>query len=343
MPQNLNYQAIVRDASGQVLGSTAVSYRFSIIKGTPSGTAVYVEKHGATTSQLGLVTLAIGNGTDKTGDFTSIDWGADKYFLRVEIDASGGTNYVEMGVTQLLSVPYALHAKTAETAIDAVNKTYADALKAQIKAIEDYLVNTGSYRLFDAEGNQYKVVKIGTQLWMAENLRTTIYNDGTSITPVTDNVEWSGLAAGAFCWYYNLEAMYRSTYGGLYNWHAVNTAKLCPAGWHVPTDAEWTILTDYLGGENTAGDKLKETGSTHWGSTNIATNETGFTALPGGRRTEYGVFSSYSEIIGYWWTSSENSGFPTKAWYRRIFKDNGAVESSDFSKKCGFSVRCLRD
>ena len=113
VPDSFNYQAIVRDG-GEVLPNQLVSYRFSIIKGALPGTVVYIEHHSVTTNQFGLVTLAIGNGTDKTGDFTSIEWGADSYFLKVEIDPAGGTSYSDMGTTQLMSVPYALHSKSAE-------------------------------------------------------------------------------------------------------------------------------------------------------------------------------------------------------------------------------------
>ena len=131
----------------------------------------------------------------------------------------------------------------------------------------------------DIDGNTYKTVTIGTQTWMAENLKVTKYNDGIAIPNVTDNTAWRELTTGALCDYGNTPSN-SETYGKLYNWHAVNTGKLCPTGWHVPSDAEWTELTDYLGGTSVAGDKLKETGSTHWSNLRTgATNETGFTAL----------------------------------------------------------------
>lgn len=116
----------------------------------------------------------------------------------------------------------------------------------------------------DQEGNVYKTITIGTQTWMAENLRTTTYNDGTVIPNVTDNDEWADLSTPAYCWYDNDSATYAQTYGALYNWYTVATDSLCPTGWHVPTDAEWTILTDTLGGLTIAGGLLKETGTTHW-------------------------------------------------------------------------------
>ena len=143
----------------------------------------------------------------------------------------------------------------------------------------------------DIDGNVYHTVKIGAQTWMVENLRTTRYNDGTAIPLVTGNTAWGSLTTPGYCWYNNDQATYGSTYGALYNWYAVNRGKLCPTGWHVATDAEWTQLTDYLGGVWVAGGKMKEAGLSHWESPNEgATNSSGFTALPGGHRISAGSF-----------------------------------------------------
>jgi uncharacterized protein (TIGR02145 family) len=135
----------------------------------------------------------------------------------------------------------------------------------------------------DIDGNIYHTVTIGTQVWMVENLKTTKYRNGDPIPNVTGNA-WAALTTGAYCWYNNDAATYKATYGALYNWYAVaDSRNIAPTGWHVPTDAEWTTLTTFLGGESVAGGKLKETGTNHWTSPNTgATNETGFTALPGG-------------------------------------------------------------
>ena len=134
----------------------------------------------------------------------------------------------------------------------------------------------------DQDGNVYHTVTIGTQVWMVENLKTTKYRNGDGIQNVTDSIAWWNLTSGAYCIYRN-DVNNLATYGRLYNWYAViDSRKLTPAGWHIPTDAEWTTLTDYLG--STCGDKLKEKGPNHWGGDNTATNETGFTALPGGNR-----------------------------------------------------------
>ena len=193
----------------------------------------------------------------------------------------------------------------------------------------------------DFDNNNYATVQIDTQIWMAENLKTTHYKNGTVIPNVTDNTAWGSLSTGARSYYNNDSLTYANTYGALYNWYAVNTGNLCPTGWHVPSDAEWTTLTNYLGGESIAGGKLKEAGLAHWNSPNTdATNETGFTALPGGSRNNYG--SCYN--VGYfgdWWSSTE---YGTKsAWYRYMYYYHSDVYRNGVYKTCGFSVRCVRD
>ncbi|MEI6754179.1 MAG: FISUMP domain-containing protein [Paludibacter sp.] len=202
---------------------------------------------------------------------------------------------------------------------------------------------TNNLTVTDIDGNVYHTITIGTQTWMVENLKTTTYNDGAAIPNVTDDTAWKALTTPAYCWYNNDAATFKNTYGALYNWYAVNTGKLAPIGWHVPSDAEWTTLTDYLGGGNVAGGKLKEIGTTHWLSPNYgATNEIGFSALPGGRREGYwdGAFSTLGEDGG-WWCETEFSTW--NAWYRNMFNLNSAVGRSNYYKYNGFSVRCVRD
>jgi uncharacterized protein (TIGR02145 family) len=193
----------------------------------------------------------------------------------------------------------------------------------------------------DNEGNVYKTVTIGTQVWLAENLKTTKYNDGTTITLVKEELAWKALKTPAYCWFNN-DSSYKNVYGALYNWYTVNTNKLCPTGWHVPAVKEWNILTTYLGGRKVAGGKLKEIGLTHWQSPNKgANNETGFTALPGGNRRHDGVFYGIG-YDGYCWSSTEH-GSPT-AYNRRLLYSGSQVGFGDLSyKQSGYSVRCLRD
>jgi uncharacterized protein (TIGR02145 family) len=194
----------------------------------------------------------------------------------------------------------------------------------------------------DVDGNYYNVITIGTQVWMGENLKTTRYKNGEAIPKVTNGTEWSNLTAPGYCWYNNNEGTYKNVYGALYNWHTVNTGKLCPTGWHVPTDAEWTILSTYLGGESVAGGKLKETGTTHWMSPNLgASNESGFTALPGGDRSSSGTFYNI-RYQGYWWSSTEGLSMTT-AFNRPISNLSWTFYRYNHDKILGFSVRCLRD
>jgi len=252
----------------------------------------------------------------------------------------------------------------------------------------------------DIDGNEYPTVVIGEQEWMAENLKTTRFNDGTSIPLVTDELKWNRTFSPAYTWYNNDKDQYKDAYGALYNWYAVNTEKLCPQGWHVPTEAEWSILTDYLGGKTIAGGKMKiitkerkkteqataykaededdilkeldqKTGKavekekstqetnqdrksgpaipgnqslTGWDSPNTgATNESGFSALPGGERLYYEENISFTNMgaHGFWWTATESS--PGVAWVRLVYFNNSHISRLDRSKRDGFNVRCLRD
>ena len=153
----------------------------------------------------------------------------------------------------------------------------------------------------DIDGNVYNTVTIGTQTWMKENLKTTKLNDGSDITQISDNSIWGFYTSKAYCWYNNDKITYKDTYGAIYNLSTVATRKLCPIGWHVPSDNEWSILAKNLGGANVAGAKLKESGTLHWTAPNSeATNGSGFTALPGGYRiNNYGTFDDLTHK-GYW-------------------------------------------
>ena len=194
--------------------------------------------------------------------------------------------------------------------------------------------------LTDADGNEYKTVIIGTQTWMAENLKTTSYNDGTAIPLVTDGTEWGALTTPAYCFYNNDEATYGDTYGALYNFYAASNADLCPDGWHVPNASEWATLTTYLGGDSIAGGELKETGLSHWLSPNTgATNESGFTALPGGLRSWNGDFKFITEY-GNWGSSIEENFLWVS---RRIGFSRASIPRLDRYKENGYSIRCIKD
>ena len=196
-------------------------------------------------------------------------------------------------------------------------------------------------KVIDIDGNEYATIKIGNQLWMASNLKTTRYRNGDPIVNMTNYTVWVTLTSGAYCDYDNLTSN-GTTYGHLYNWYAVNDSRnIAPTGWHIPTDAEWDVLVAFLGGPSVAGGKMKETGTSHWMPTNYgATNESGFTALPGGGSNTQGWnINTY----GYWWSSTEYNS--TKAWFRYIYKDDTNIVRTydNSSKTLGYSVRCIKD
>jgi uncharacterized protein (TIGR02145 family) len=198
----------------------------------------------------------------------------------------------------------------------------------------------GSTAVTDYDGNVYNTVTIGTQTWMTENLKTTHFNNGDPVPQVTDQAAWGNLSTAGYC---NLENDVNNAaiYGRLYNWYAVNdNRKLAPAGWHVATDEEWTTLATYLGGELVAGGKMKETGTAHWCDPNIgATNESSFSALPGGGRTDI-IFTSGCEW-GLWWSATESDA--TTSYNRIIFDSGTEINRVNNDKRFGMSVRCVKD
>lgn len=305
-PDAFNYQAVLRNSDGSAQTDKAVELDLAILQGSATGSVVYDESHSTTTSNIGLVNLQIGGGSVTSGTFASIDWANGPYFVRVTVDGT------EMGTSQLLSVPYAKHAETAETAENVPTKVseltndagYVTDVPTKvsdltndegyIKTEEDgdatnelitsFVLNGTNLEITDASGTKivdlsalltpvpttitdlrdaqvYDIVKIGNQTWMADNLN---YDTGT----------------GSF-YYGNNQVTYEVPYGRLYTYDAAQDA--CPTGWHLPNEGDWNELITYLGGTSVAGGKLKATGTFYWNSPNTcATNETGFTALPGG-------------------------------------------------------------
>jgi uncharacterized protein (TIGR02145 family) len=573
-PLKMNYQAVIRDGSNNLIVNKKVGVKISILQGSEMGTLAYEETHTPTTNANGLATFIIGVGNMISGDFSKIDWSKGDFFIKTETDPEGGDNYSIIGTSQLLSVPFALYAANYQPGpkgdtgaqgpigltgtqglkgdkgdtgatgltgaqglkgdkgdtgnqglqglkgdtgaqgpigligaqglkgdkgdtgtqgiqgaqglkgdkgdigatgltgaqglkgdkgdtgatgltgaqglkgdkgdtgaqgiqgaqglkgdkgdigatgltgaqglkgdkgdIGATGLTGAQGLKgdkgdtgaqglqgpagavgangatgpqglqgpagpkgdtpqikvsvsltgdtlkfengnfviipgisaAQPKPTSGYGVNVS-----DVDGNSYKTVYIGTQQWMAENLKATKYNDGTTIPNITDNTQWQNDTTGAWS-YYNNDAANNAKYGKLYNWYAVSKTSngnknVCPTGWHVPTDAEWTVLTNYLGGETVAGGKMKEVGTTSWNSPNIdATNTSLFTGLPGGYRRLNGGYDDIG-YVGFWWSSTEVS--TNDAWYRTLYSHSGSASRNYFNNRDGFSVRCLRD
>ncbi len=419
-PDLFKYQAVLRDATGNLQVNKNVSIVTSILQGSITGTAVFSETHAAVTNAYGIVNLNIGAGTVTSGSMSSINWSAGPYFIKITVDGT------EMGTSQLLSVPYALYAKssgngfsgiyndlTAKPTIpsktseltndasfikgytetdpiygtsiaksisandtanwnhklssytekqnlsdvltknnngnsiqiknianpteaqDAVTKAYVDDLLAKIEELQ---VFAGS-RVKDIDGNVYKAVKIGSQIWMAENLKTTKYNNGDTIgTTYPSTLDISGETTPKYQWAHGGDENNVITYGRLYTWYAITDSRhVCPFGWHVPSDAEWDTLTSYLA--TNQGSKLKEAGTTHWKSPNTAaTNETGFTALPGNGRSETGTYNTIGQS-GYWWTSKGT----TTANTRSMYYNSTTVTYGFGNSSKGFSVRCIKD
>ena len=213
--------------------------------------------------------------------------------------------------------------------------------------------------VMDIDGNFYETIEIGTQTWMASNLKTTRYNDGDPIDyPGSDDGAWSANNTGAYAWYNDDEATYSDPYGALYNWHAVNTGNLCPVGWHVPTATEWDTMRDYLiaNGYNydgtTTGNKIAKAlaSLTLWqvsategvpGNTDLPEyrNKSRFNGFPGGQRANTGGYSAIG-ANGIWWTSSPVAG---TAGLRRIYQSQVMLQSQVLSTNYGYSVRCIKD
>ena len=194
----------------------------------------------------------------------------------------------------------------------------------------------------DQDGNVYKTITIGSQTWMAENLRTTKYNDGTPIPNVSDSIAWTSLLSGAYCNYKNTSDIdFIATYGRLYNWYTINTGKLAPQGWHVPSWDDYNTLITYLGGSTIAGGKLKETGITHWANSNTgATNESGFTTLPSGYRGSLGyVFVSQGRVACFWTSYSDGNG----PYVLGLSYDYETALPFTFFKYFGLSVRLIKN
>jgi len=213
-----------------------------------------------------------------------------------------------------------------------------------------FTFKSNSQTVTDYDNNVYDTIHIGTQVWLKQNLKTKHYLTGDSIPNVTANASWSALTTGAYCNYMN-DTNNGATYGKLYNWFAVNDSrKICPTGWHVPSDGEWNImerhidasvdttLTGYQG--TNAGWKLKETGTTHWATTSASvTNSSGFTALPGGHRLS-GIFYTLGNN-GYWWTKTPKDA--SYSWHRGLNDGSSQIMRSNANKNDGRSVRCIKD
>jgi len=348
-PQGIPYQAVMRNADGSVMASSAVSLTFMIHDGTANGTVVYQESHALTSNAQGLVSCVVGNGVVSQGNFNNINWGNGAKFLHVMFGST------DLGTQQMLSVPYALFAENVGVRVSATGDTLVvggqSVIVPGVSAANPPALYTQGVGVTDIDGNFYPSIIINGQEWMQKNLAVTKYRNGDPIPTGLSNTTWENTTSGAYA-IYNNDAANNTLYGKLYNWYAVNDSRgVCPAGWHVPSDAEWSSFINYLdpnanGGawhSNLAGGKMKAT--TGWHSPNIgATNESGFTGLPGGTR----YFGSYDAESGngYWWSSTDTEivgSILPSAWARELYDDTSDVNRYANSKQAGFSVRCVRD
>ncbi len=387
-PQGFNYQATVRNSSGDLIVNTNVDFKFNIMQGSQTNLPVFTEIHYVPTDDLGHVNLVIGQGTATTGVFSQLDWSLGSYYLGIELDT--GSGYVAMGTTQLLSVPYALYAENSGNSTpttpnleavlaennsannqqikdlqdptdvqDAATKAYIDALITSLQSQIDALQPTS---VTDIDGNSYDYLTYGDQVWTVENAEMVTYRDGTEIPQVTDATEWANLTTGAWAFYNNDPTKPR-----LYNWYAVmgihdtdpNTPnkEFAPEGWHVPTDAEWTTLENYLiaNGYNYDGTTTENmiakamASTTGWnsstnsgsiGNDQSTNNSSGFNAFPEGDRHSNGSFVDEGDIAIFW-TSTEDD--TNNAWNRYLYFNYNDLNSSNSLKQYGFSVRFVRD
>jgi uncharacterized protein (TIGR02145 family) len=212
----------------------------------------------------------------------------------------------------------------------------------------DFIVNikVPDDKVIDIDGNVYNFKSICDKMWMTENLNVSHYRNGDSIPEVTSPTEWANLTTGAWC-YYNNDPLMAKIYGKLYNWYAVNDPRgLAPEGWNIPTNTDWNELSNCLGGVQIAGGKLKATGTIEagdglWYEPNTgATNETGFSGIPGGHRSDTGKYI-FIGINAYWWSSTEHAN--ADAWLWNLYYDDNYIGIDYHTKKAGFSVRCIKN
>ena len=371
-PQGIPYQAVMRNADGSVMGSSAVSLTFMIHDGTANGTVVYQESHALTSNAQGLVSCVVCSGVVLQGNFENINWENGAKFLHVMMGST------DLGTQQMLSVPYALYGENVGVRVSATGDTLvignnsvivpglsaansqvhingglgAQVLVGNNTCANEYISVTGcnGQTSLTYDGRTYDLVEIGGQCWFADNLATDQYRNGESIPTGLDNATWQSTTAGAYA-IYNNDPANDATYGKLYNWYTtVDSRGLCPTNWHVPTDCEWMYLEGNLGmsvtdqettgwrGTNEGG-AMKAT--TNWTSPNTgATNSSGFTAFPGGYRYYVGTYE-YMGLYSFLWSSTE-SGF-NFAWYRAPYYSLSEVSRTSLIKQAGFSVRCVRD
>lgn len=355
VPQGISHQAVIRDANNALVTESPIGIQVSILQGAPAGVVVYSETHTPQSNANGLITFIIGQGLTINGVFAEIDWAETPYFIKIEADPQGGSNYTIEGVSQILSVPYALHSS-------ALTLTSANGFQYNL-SIDDYgnfssqLIPgqpcPGLPTVSDIDGNVYNTVMIGNQCWMRENLKTTKYSDGTPIEyPGNDNEAWAVNTNGAYSWYDN-DLAYKNDYGALYNWHAVGNSKgLCPSGWKVPSHEEFSILEGTVDSQYGVGDPIWDIvdwrgydvgkilkSTTLWLEEGKGTDDFGASIVPASRRVFNGNYGTLGDYAFIWLEESFNDDF---AWSRYLSADSDNTRYGYYLKEDGRTVRCLQ-
>jgi uncharacterized protein (TIGR02145 family) len=344
---------------GLVWGTSSGSSTYSVTSGTGTGTYTasitglsittnYFVRAFATNSvgtvygaETSFTTLAIAPTVSATASVTSIT--GSTATSGGTITSDGGATVTSRGLVWGTSSGSSTYSVTSGSGTGTYTSSITGLTPGTLYYVRSYATNSvGTSYGAETSFTTSNDITIGNQVWSSSNLNVSRYRNGDIIPQVTNNSDWQNLTTGAWCWYNNDSVTYAATYGKLYNWYAVNDLRgLAPLGWHIPTDAEWTILTDYLGGTIVAGGKMKQTGTTLWTSPNTsATNTSSFSGLPGGTR-EYGGAFTYVGSLGGWWSASQNT--TTTAWYRYLWHSVADATRLNDYKARGFSVRCVRD
>lgn len=358
-PQLIPYQAVARDTFGHPLSNASLLVRFSILSDSLNGPMVWQEEQSVASNPFGLFQAQLGH----IESLSLMDWSVGPKYLEVELNL--GSGYIVLGTQQLLSVPYALHANSISIDVSEVGDTLwlgdsrfiivpgiseanspADLSEHTCGAANVHSEAQSYGTVSDLEGNTYKTITIGTQEWMAENLICSTYRNGELIQSNLTNEQWNTAVQGAWA-YYEDDATKQCPFGKLYNaWVVLDERGVCPLGWHVPSDNEWTVLSDYLGGSLLSGAALKSAGTLEmadgwWREPNSeATNASGFSALPAGVRNHSGYYYDLG-FYSNWWSSTPSSD--DQVWMRYTSYDNTELTRASSVGKLGLSVRCLRD
>jgi uncharacterized protein (TIGR02145 family) len=349
-PAGFNYQAVIRDNSGDLITNQNVSIRISIRDVTANGTILYRETHTALSNDFGLVNLIIGAGTPVSGNFEDINWGLNDKFLSIDIDPNGGSSFIAMGTSQLLNVPFSIHAEESSGLVnmsssqrDAVGSPYmgmqlfnTDTRKinyydgygwVEINGVKQANFICGNPLLDSRNGKYYNTVELGGTCWMAQNL-----NYGNMIDALEDQSD-NGVPE-KYC--YSNNPGLCETYGALYQWREMmqyttteGTRGICPEGWHLPSSTEWTNLINATGGPNNAGANLVQGGPT------------GFEALMAGQRNLYAYPFLDIGSRAWFWTSTQASSSYANNLY--IINNDPHVYTGQQDKNFGHSVRCVKD